>query len=122
MLRGPDGAIAWQLGTGWYLKHTRDRLRKETQHEPMDLGTGSWYRCSFEGRGYAVEIHSAHPTEYITAPERCGLNASGECYFDQGFLMGDDAFEALCEGGDEGLWSWMEGVYETYIAAPERAQ
>lgn len=113
---GPLGGIAFCIFTGWELPHVREELRRTTRHQPL-VGTDKWMRCSLEGQGAGVEIHSKTQL-YDGAPEpdtdECELTG-GKCWGDTGYTAGDTFFDLLCEKGEQAVWDKLDEWYVHHL-------
>jgi hypothetical protein len=103
-LIGPQGAIEFQVMTGWYLPHVAERLRRETRHEHS--------RCSLEGHPGPTYFHTPEP-QYASqdAYDDCAL-LGGRCYCDVGYTIGDELWAALVRAGEPGLWKVMKELHD----------
>lgn len=105
-LRGPGGAVSWETSTGCYLS--------ETQTEWLDkLG----WNTNKPSAG-AVDWHSPSPLPYASEPRLdCLLLGPGiPCYGDSGYLLGNQAYEALVTGGEPALWAFLKEMYDHWFA------
>ena len=102
VLKGPKGAVHFLLYTSWHLSHVREKLetcdRILSQPIPADVG-----------------YHSPVPmNEWQTEPTaaNCDYLDGKSCYYDGSGLAADDAFNALTEHGDEGVWQYLRRYYQ----------
>lgn len=121
-LIGPLAAVSFDVFTGWYLPHVRERLRRETDHAVSPI-TGKHRSCSLEGHGGAMHLHFAPDSRpnYLSDQEdqECDLLPGRRCVGDVGYMIGEALFDALVEGGDDGLWAAMEEQYHAALAPDE---
>lgn len=86
-VRGPLGCIVWDLSTGWYLPDVAKRIG------PQEPSPG------------AIEFHGAQPSyEGQESREDCLLVPGGHCFWDVGYIIGEEPYEALVREGDQGLY------------------
>lgn len=102
-LRGPGGAVKWKLHTGCYLRRT--------QTEWLDRFRGSANKPT----AGMVDWHSPVPMKENDEPRYdCRLLGPGNaCYGDGGYLLGDEAYEALVTGGEAALWLFLREMYRS---------
>jgi len=60
-------------------------------------------------------VHSLKPQykDHEPVSSRCDLLKGKPCYYDGSGLNASDAFYALINGGDEGLWKFLDEYYES---------
>jgi len=58
----------------------------------------------------AIAIHSRQPIP-PGRPSPCDVLSEGQCYCDQGWRAGVEAAEILRNGGDDGLFAYLEDWY-----------
>lgn len=116
---GDEGAISWQVFTGWHLPHVAERLRRETRHEAYPHDPKRFMRCSLEGMGGAVDIHSKHPLWEGHEPQTGCRFTGGECWGDTGFSAGDTMFDILVEKGQDALFVELDEWYRVQILGEE---
>jgi len=108
-LRGPNGAVTFMVLTDWYLPETKEIFEKN-----------GWEFS--HSSGGAVSTHATWPYEpwqKDTRNESCEWLDGAPCYGDIGFLIGDDFFAALVEGGTDALWDKMQKWYDEIPTQPE---
>lgn len=123
ILRGPLGAISFDLGTGW-MAHPLTRPFDWSRPKP-------WKRSDSPGRDYDIDQHfhdpqtrgcySHSPTkdrDYWTGPGECNI-LGGPCYGDGGYMASDKVFAAMVEEGSDGLWREMRQLYDSWLG-PEK--
>ena len=102
VLKGSKGAVQFLLFTGWHLPHVREELEGRdpilSQPIPADVGYHS-----------PIPLH-----EWQIEPdfESCDYLDGKPCYYDGSGLAADDAFNALTENGDEGVWQYLRRYYQ----------
>ena len=107
LVTGEKGAVQFKMSTGWMpFKSEQDKIgvRRIPKMElsdyypmPTDLGYHS-YKPHYES-------HSS------MGP--CNALGGAECYYDGSSLNCNDAYYALVNGGEDGLWKFLEEYYET---------
>lgn len=108
-LRGPSGAVAWELLTGCFLP--------ETQTQWIDRSCLNGNKPS----AGAVDWYSPVPLFAGQEPRLdCLLLGPGvPCYGDSGYLIGDEAYAALVTGGEMALWLFLREKYDDKFAEEE---
>lgn len=101
-LIGKDRALDWDLLTDCFLPHTNKRLRKvgRSHGGPTAGGVGFHY--------------SEEQYEGMMSSETCTL-LDGRCFYDTGFLIGDEVYRAWAYGGIDGVFGKLREILE----APE---
>lgn len=104
--QGKDGAVQFVLFTGWLPQYTQPSkigLRElhgldECRTIPADLG-----------------YHSKNPRYEGQKPvqKSCEFCDGQPCYYDGSGLNANDAMYALCNGGHDALWEFLDAYYET---------
>lgn len=102
-VRGPRGAVDWDLHTDWYLPTTRE-LHRQSGH----YGSGP--------HAGAVTLHQAFKSLDFQEPQMECHTGVKPCYGDVSYLAGDDVYERMVENGHEGIWS---ALGEWYFQLPE---
>ncbi len=105
-LRGPLGAVSWELLTGCFLP--------ETQTKWIDRSCLNGNKPS----AGAVDWHSPVPLYDGQEPRLdCLLLGPGvPCYGDSGYLLGDEAYKALAGGAEAALWLFLREKYDDKFA------
>ena len=101
LLIGCKGAVQFLLYTGWLPEPDDPSL------QPISGATGSLYPLPAD-LGY----HALEPQYEDQEQMECHVLLGGFCYYDGSGLNAKDAFRALCNGGEDALWSFLEGYYE----------
>lgn len=110
VLKGPKGAVHFLLFTNWHLPHVAAAFEDKPfllAPTPADVG-----------------YHSPVPLrEWQTEPvaETCDYLGGIPCYYDGSGLAANDAFAALVERGDDGIWGYLQGYYQDIFEGPEDA-
>lgn len=107
-LVGSEGAVSFHLSSGWYLPHVRERFKREGHRGDPCAGPVVWH-------------HPTQREDYFAGPDECELLPGGKCWGDAGYLLGNDAYDALCEGGEDGLWVFLRRMYDQGFAPSEDA-
>lgn len=101
-LRGPKGAVAWELLTGCFLPSTQKTLKASFFLNPNTPTPGAvdWHS--------PVSLFDGQPSHLD-----CRLLGPGTpCYADAGHLLGNQAYEALVTGGEMALWLFLREKYD----------
>lgn len=102
ILKGPVGAIQFQIGTNWFLPAIQ-RERREWQHN---------YENRFDvihPQGWDVGYHAIEPQYEVQEDMECDL--FGRCYYDGSGLRADNWIPNFIEGGTDWLWPALETEY-----------
>lgn len=106
VVQGDEGAVQFCLYTGWMPQYSdaegycgRDLTFKNSDMYPMPADLG---------------YHSKKPHYEGQEPLRdsCEYTDGEPCYYDGSGLNANDAMYALCNGGDEALWKFLEEYYD----------
>lgn len=98
-VRGPLGAIAFEIMTGWF---------------PREIDDTTLPCAVTRGRGVQIGFHSAEPRTEARGPQPCDL-LGAQCYHDSSYLAADEPFDILCREGLDALWAYLERLYhETF--------
>jgi len=104
VLKGPKGAVQFLLYTDWQLPHILKEFKARNFHigvMPADLG-----------------YHSPTPMYDDQRPmEDCEYLDGRPCYYDGSTLNAERAYKVLAEEGEEGLWGFLSGYYESTFTA-----
>ena len=121
LLKGPEGAVQFLMGTGWYLPHVAKELR-ERNRDPDGI------RIFFEPKGWDVGYHSPTPRyegqERMGEPGECPLVPPGSpCYYDGSGLAAEPVLDRLIHFGHEAVWLALETRYDELFGeeSPEGA-
>jgi hypothetical protein len=102
-------AIEWSLHTGFVKNPLAGSLNPYSGRREKP-GIDESLRDLYPSAG-GVVWHYSHPVEeYMesTAQSGCTLIASGVCYGDTGYLIGDSVMDALFDGGQEAVFARLE--------------
>jgi hypothetical protein len=117
ILRGPDGAIAARISTGWMTHPLAGRYvhrggRQARRDKPgVDAGVAHLYPS-----GSYVGAHSLKPREaYLSSDPECSWLDGAPCYGDGSFTMADEVLEALAAGGSDAAFERMASLYQSWI-------
>lgn len=135
VLKGKLGAISFSLSTNWQLPHVQKEWESKdgefsmfrdlhtprasdiSYHSPIPMFEGQRQtgatRLDFEDRerleGTNIDFPKTKETGTFTP---CEWLDGKPCYSEGSGFDADRYFNALLEGGDEGLWKTMEEYYE----------
>lgn len=101
ILKGPKGAVQFQIGTDWYLPEQQKELKNrpsiyDIQPQGWDVGYHS-YKPMYEGQDPMGECDVLGCT----------------CYYDGSSLRADDWVPEFLAGGTEWLWPKLEAEYNS---------
>ena len=116
VLKGEFGAVAFDIGTNWYLPHVADELR---HNEYLYSG-----KSFFEPTPYSIGYHSPKPMyedHHMSAVE-CEYLDGKSCYFGDSVTYSDVPFKILVSEGSEAMWAWMENYYKERFEDSEKVE
>lgn len=105
-VRGPFGAVDWDLHTDWYLPEVHDEWRRQGLGNSRGPSAG------------AVTLHQAHQRWLSQEPQMECHTGIKPCYGDVSFLGGDVIYERLLREGHDGVWGALGEWY--FELDPER--
>lgn len=97
-VKGPKGAVVFELLTGWMLPSDR------TKYVPPTCPIGVTYH-HLNDRGIGELARNPHGCAY--------LSDNVPCYFRSNSALGDRLFAALAIEGDKGVWKLLTREYKT---------
>lgn len=116
ILRGPLGAIAARIMTGWmthpltasYVSgHEQERRRKPgVDNSVIDVYPSGAY----------VGSHTYVPREFSDANGPCDWLGTAVCYGDGSYTAADEILELLVSGGSDAAFERLEELYQSWIA------
>ena len=116
-LRGPDGAIAARISTGWMSNPLAGRLipgagEQRRRGKPgLDFGSADSYPS-----GGFVGAHSLELREgFSPDAEACGWIDGAPCYIQGGFLIADEILKLLTTGGSDAAFERLGELYQAWI-------
>lgn len=101
LLVGENGAISWEIMTGWVLPETREWW-KSRGIVPGEMTTAGGVGFHYPPERDDLEYLDVGSCSYL-----------GQCRCDVGFLYGNTMMEKLIEGGEDALWAEMIVAYES---------
>ena len=106
VLKGELGAVAFDIGTNWYLPHVAEELRGK-EH----LYSGKSF---FEPTPYSIGYHSPKPMyeDHSMSAVECEYLDGKSCYFGDNVTYSEVPFKILISEGSEAMWAWMENYYK----------
>ncbi len=117
ILRGPLGAIAAKIMTGWMSAPLIGHYRH---------GFGAQQRAAKPGvdnsvpdvypNGAYVGSHSYLPREYSSQNGPCDWLGTAVCYSDGSYTAADKVLELLVSGGSDAAFEHLETLYSSWIA------
>ena len=115
VLKGPEGAVQFLMGTGWYLPQVAEELLRKNV-DPAGIRTFFW------PKGWDVGYHSPTPRyegqEPMGEPGECPLVPAGSrCYYDGSGLAAEPALDRLLHFGHEAVWLTLENRYDELFGA-----
>ena len=120
IFRGPLGAITWHLMTGLMMRPVDD-LNWDGVHSkvpPNRAEKPGFDRTKF---GYpsmtagAIASHSHKQLmDWWAGPYPCDV-LGGECYGNSGYMVGDQALDALLKSGSDGVFTYLRTVYDEWL-------
>lgn len=105
--KGDEGAVQFVLYTGWMPQNV---TATNIGFRDLDYGSdGSLYPMPAD-LGYHSKKQQYEGQS--TVDDNCAYCDGEPCYYDGSGLNASDAMYALCNGGDEGLWEFLDAYYE----------
>ena len=102
--KGDKGAVQFVLGTGWLPQYSE---QSSIGVRSVDLTTAKPYPSDL---GYHSKTQQYDGQS--TIDDSCEYCDGEPCYYDGSGLNANDAMYALVNGGDEGLWEFLDAYYE----------
>lgn len=120
ILRGPAGAISWELMTGIMERPVQDAGWSVFDNRPPRRGSRpglDYTRATPSGFPIAgpVASHVPDSVEYLIGPAECNILPGGRCWQNIGYLIGDRVLAALVACGDPGVWRELLDIYRAWI-------
>ena len=117
ILRGPLGAIAARISTGWvsqplagsYVPGRGKQLRRDKPG--VDNGLTDIYPS-----GSYVGAHSYEPRQHFEQDGPCDWLGAAVCYGDGSYMASDKVLELLVAGGSDAAFEHLESLYQSWIA------
>lgn len=111
ILKGPKGAVQFQIGTDWYLPH----VQKELEGRVRSLN-------GVNPEGLDVGYHAYEPQyDGQISMGCCEVLDGKECYYDGSGLWADELVPKFIAGGTEWLWKELEKIYMDRFGKQEAA-
>jgi len=103
--QGDDGAVQFLLAAGWMPQHAK----------PDSIGVRSVDKWGSDAYPFDLGYHSKNPQYKGQEPieHACEFCDGLPCHYDGSGLNANDAMYALVNGGDAGLWKFLEEYYQT---------
>jgi len=117
VLRGPLGAISWQVFTGWHLDETWEwwEMRRHTIGDTMF----GWPLPVERPKGGVLALHASaySPEHAYRGPEEACEWLGGPCWSEIiSYLAGDKLMPRLITDGDEAVWIELRTLYDRHLA------
>ena len=109
VLKGPHGAIKFQIGTDWHLPHVIKEWRGGSYHNRR---VSAW----------GIDYHSPKPMYEGHTPTsgECEYVDGGKCYFDVGIGWAEEHWlPGFIYGGTKWLWAELEKEYRSRFLGEE---
>lgn len=101
ILKGPKGAVHFQIGTDWHLPEVQRELMNRFPRDGL-----------VQPRGWDVGYHSPKPMyEGQSSLGSCDILGC-ECYYDGSSLLADEWVPDFIAGGTDWLWPRLEQEYK----------
>lgn len=105
ILKGPEGAVQFAIGSEWYLPETHEHLMRFRHiREPKLLPSGWGVACHTKEETYAGQTN-----------EPCDLLDGGRCFYSESLCMADDWMPDFVAGGTDWLWPRLEQQYREWV-------
>lgn len=107
VLKGPLGAVQFQIGTDWSLPEVQREQRGWRHSHEREFDT-------IQPQGWDVGYHSPKPMYEGQSPMgKCDLLET--CYYDGSGLRADDWVPDFIAGGTKWLWPKLEETYHEFF-------
>lgn len=120
ILRGPLGAISWELMTGLMERPVSDPgWTIFSDRAPRRSDRPGWDRTGNDSphpTAGAIASHCHEKRGDWSGPYPCDV-LGGECYADVGYMVGDQALDALLKGGSDGVFAYLREIHDEWLAA-----
>lgn len=104
ILKGPKGAVQFQIGTDWYLPEVQEELSVKHPHKDKYIFP--------KPSGWDVGYHSPVPMyEGQSSIGKCDI-LDCECYYDGSGTRAHEWIPSFIAGGTEWLWPRLEKEYK----------
>jgi len=119
VLRGPLGAITWELMTGLMRRPIADPgWSIYANRVPKRSGHPGWDDVGHDSPHPTVGPIASHCHEarhdYWAGPYPCDV-LGGQCYGDVGYMVGDQAMEALLTGGQDAVFGVLREFHDEWL-------
>jgi len=111
-LRKSKGVMNFTLYTNWELKTVREEV--STKQDNIVVRKDYPFEYWRSPMPADVGFHSSKRQYEHQTEMDCDLLEQGKCFYDGSTLAAEDAFECLIEGGEEGLWTYLEDRYKSW--------
>jgi len=110
IVKGPKGAVQFQLNTGGYLESVVQKWHDTDQETFSNGRVMSGYL-----QGWDLGYHSPKPKYKDQSPMgKCDV-LPDKCYYDGSSLNAEEPLAIYLSGGDKALWEYLETYYcETF--------
>lgn len=118
ILRGPRGAIACKVSTGWMVNPLVGRFSRSGNNERrrgvgLDLGVWDHYPS---GSGIAAHVAEPPAGKDWLGPDDCDVLPGGRCYGDVGYLVADEFVLRLVRDGEDAAWDFLAEIYADWLS------
>lgn len=117
ILRGPLGAIAARISTGWMAdplvgRYVRGAGKQRRLGKPgVDAGVADCYPSGT----YVGSHYLKRRGEYDVRKEECEYLNGAECYGDGSYVAADEVLLKLTTGGSDAAFEHLEHLYQVWI-------
>lgn len=112
VVKGEEGAVQFLLFTGWMPQYAE---LNEISFRSVDDWGGKFMMPADLGYHSKTPLYADHTATH----DACEFCDGQPCYYDGSGLNANDAMYALVNGGDDGLWKFLEEYYKfTFAEAP----
>lgn len=114
IVKGPKGAVQWQISTGWFLASSREDVARMNE----DFYRKHGYRMS-NGKacpwptdlGYHAKLPAYEGQTRLR--DECEWTGGGACYYDGSSLNAILPLEGFLSQGEDYLWPKLEAYYRS---------
>jgi hypothetical protein len=116
VLIGPNGAVSWDLNTGWMKRPLVGGYVPGQVQARRDKPGADARLWDYSPSAGAVASHTHERiNDYDIGGSKCPY-IGGNCYCNVIYLVGDDVLAALFESGHKGVWKVLKRIYREWTA------
>lgn len=110
--KGEKGVVQFVIFSDWRAQRKEaDRI----EYRNIVKWGGDYFMVADLGYHSPVPLYEGQPV----SSKRCEYLGGKPCYYDESGLNAVDAMYSLVNGGDEGLWEFLDAYYESVFEGKE---